>query len=322
MTYATEREIEDYLTANPEEIEPGLTLIARQPKIGSGRADLIGIDKDGRLVIVELKADALARDAVAQAVEYAAWFHNAGFDDITNAIASSPHFEHIEPIANLPEWYRTHFSGRNVNSLFPPRIVLVGDDPDSTTQRIVEFLVEHGIRIKFLNSNSLEANAPRAPALEVKQPLRCQPPRTSGTNEERLDQNIDHYGVSELFSVAHAMLTDQLPNLTPVVYPVGIFYVIQEDGRKTNYIGLDVNRSDKGSINLIVFKDASNLIGSDALAPLRSVLNEQPGSDGFYKGFDTLFKITSLEQWGQHRPAIAVLAANLNSKLQAEQNLR
>ena len=58
MTYATEHEIEDYLTANPEEIEPGLTLIARQPKVGS--------DKDGRRVIVELKADALARNAVAQ----------------------------------------------------------------------------------------------------------------------------------------------------------------------------------------------------------------------------------------------------------------
>ena len=67
----TELALEDLLVRNPEMLEPGLQLVGRQTPTETGWLDLLGVDRDGRLVVYELKRGTLARDAVTQVLDYA-----------------------------------------------------------------------------------------------------------------------------------------------------------------------------------------------------------------------------------------------------------
>jgi RecB family endonuclease NucS len=55
-----ERELEDVLKKNPEQIEKGLKLIANQVITPKGRIDLLCVDKEGVLTIVELFSSLVA----------------------------------------------------------------------------------------------------------------------------------------------------------------------------------------------------------------------------------------------------------------------
>ena len=64
--------LEETLVANPDLLLPGLRLVGRQTPTAGGPLDLLGVDEDGRLSLFELKRGTLTRDAVAQAIDYAA----------------------------------------------------------------------------------------------------------------------------------------------------------------------------------------------------------------------------------------------------------
>jgi len=73
-----EKHLEGWLEKSPWAItgEP-IIWIGRQPKSPVEYTtifpDLVGIDKDGNFIIVELKKGRAPRDVVAQLMEYAAW---------------------------------------------------------------------------------------------------------------------------------------------------------------------------------------------------------------------------------------------------------
>ena len=62
----TERSLEDVLVRNPDMLMPGLTLVGRQMPTDSGSLDLLGVDKDGRLVVFELKRGKPTRDVLSR----------------------------------------------------------------------------------------------------------------------------------------------------------------------------------------------------------------------------------------------------------------
>ena len=69
-------EYEQWLEANPGGIlEDGpLLIIGRQVPTDLGNSiDLLGVDREGNVVVVELKRDRTPRDVVGQALEYAAF---------------------------------------------------------------------------------------------------------------------------------------------------------------------------------------------------------------------------------------------------------
>ncbi len=71
-----EADLEQWLEANPGGIlEDGpLLIIGRQVPTDLGKSiDLLGVDREGNVVVVELKRDRTPRDVVAQALEYAAF---------------------------------------------------------------------------------------------------------------------------------------------------------------------------------------------------------------------------------------------------------
>lgn len=67
----TEREMEDLIWEHPEKfLNEALIQFQRQPTSSIGRADLIFLDRIGRLIVIELKRDTLGRDALPQIVDY------------------------------------------------------------------------------------------------------------------------------------------------------------------------------------------------------------------------------------------------------------
>lgn len=68
-----ESELESILRKDPEQLEGGLIILTGQRKTGEkGRLDLLGVDPDGRIVVIELKAKEDDRQ-LQQALDYYDW---------------------------------------------------------------------------------------------------------------------------------------------------------------------------------------------------------------------------------------------------------
>lgn len=70
LLHVDEHELYEVIWENPGLIEEGLRLLARQRKAGEGRADFIGVDRNGRRVVVEVKRVAADEGSVKQIYKY------------------------------------------------------------------------------------------------------------------------------------------------------------------------------------------------------------------------------------------------------------
>ena len=68
--YASEKDMQKAILKKPSLIEPGLRLITYEKKVEPGFVDVYGIDRDGRLVVIEIKRKTAGRDAALQLANY------------------------------------------------------------------------------------------------------------------------------------------------------------------------------------------------------------------------------------------------------------
>lgn len=68
--YASEEDMHKAILAEPMLLEEGLQLISYEKKIEPGFVDVYGVDKDGRLVVVEVKRKTAGKEAVYQLARY------------------------------------------------------------------------------------------------------------------------------------------------------------------------------------------------------------------------------------------------------------
>jgi RecB family endonuclease NucS len=69
-----ERDVEEFIAANLDELEPGLTLKDRQLATDARRIDILASDRAGRPVIIELKVGTAGDSAVGQLARYLGWW--------------------------------------------------------------------------------------------------------------------------------------------------------------------------------------------------------------------------------------------------------
>ena len=138
------------LVKNPDMLMPGLTLVGRQTPTDTGPLDLLGIDEDGRLVVFELKRDKPTRDAVAQAIDYCSYLESLPRNDITDYIEQNSGTKGIYKFDDLVEWYYENHREKELSSLRPTKIVIVGLGTDVVAQRMVGFLSKSGVEISLL----------------------------------------------------------------------------------------------------------------------------------------------------------------------------
>lgn len=101
-----ERVLEDWIEGNPHMLLEGenIAIFARQPRTGFDKyLDLLGIDKTGATVIIELKRGETPRDVVAQTLEYAAWVDSLTLDQLDEMARhyAERHNGSVEGLAHL-----------------------------------------------------------------------------------------------------------------------------------------------------------------------------------------------------------------------------
>ena len=132
-------DLEPWLESNPGILGPDIVIIGRQSMSKSGPIDLLGIDKTGNVVIVEIKRDKLPREALAQAIDYA-------------SDAAEWTIEKLGEICseycgrNLEETLTEAFPDADVENLSindTQRIILVGFSVGSALERMIEWLSDN-----------------------------------------------------------------------------------------------------------------------------------------------------------------------------------
>jgi hypothetical protein len=137
-------DLESWLETDPSIIRPGLRIIGRQVPTRSGPLDLLAIDRTGSVIVIELKRDRLPREALAQAIDYAADVATWSLEKLGEVCASYSG-EVLEDVLGQA------FPDIDLESLTingAQRIVLVGFALESALERMIEWLSEaYGVAI-------------------------------------------------------------------------------------------------------------------------------------------------------------------------------
>lgn len=139
-----ESRIETWLAKDISLLDRDLLVIGRQ--VGTdhgGTIDLLCIDRNGDLVIVELKRDQTPRTITAQALDYASWVHELSADRITTIAA-----QHLGD-DGLAKAFSKRFGVDLPDALNGDhRMIVVGSEIDAASERIITYLNDvHGVNI-------------------------------------------------------------------------------------------------------------------------------------------------------------------------------
>ncbi|MDE0357478.1 MAG: endonuclease NucS [Gammaproteobacteria bacterium] len=147
-----ESTLEEWLEANPGGIleEGGLLVVGRQVVTNlGGYIDLLGVDREGNAVVVELKRDRTPRDIIAQALEYASYVETLDFEDLEGLLRSH---ENNESLA-LAKRHRDCFgldSAETVAFNKDQRVVVVGQHIAPGIKQTASFLARKGLGVTCL----------------------------------------------------------------------------------------------------------------------------------------------------------------------------
>ena len=111
-----------------------------------GYIDLLGLDRQGNVVVVELKRDRTPRDAISQALEYATFAADLDAQRLEAMLRSYRKNESL----NLTEFHRKYFNFDHddiVSFNEDQRIVIVGQQITPGIKQTVEFLNTKGLRV-------------------------------------------------------------------------------------------------------------------------------------------------------------------------------
>jgi hypothetical protein len=136
---ALERQLEDYIEADPMLLGERLLIVGRQvPTAHGGFIDLLAIDAEGVVHVLELKRDKTPRDVVAQTLDYGSWVAELGRTEIVDLYrrhrgggAFDEAFAEFFNVDSAPDEI-------NASQVF----TIVAASVDSATERIVRFLNE------------------------------------------------------------------------------------------------------------------------------------------------------------------------------------
>jgi len=129
-------DLEPWLASNPEIIGTDIMIIGRQVMTKSGPIDMLGVDKSGNTVIIEIKRAELPRETLAQAIDYAsnvAEWTSEKLSEIYSSYTSKAFgesFNEAFPDVDL----------ENVNLNSTQRILLVGFSIGASLERMIEWL--------------------------------------------------------------------------------------------------------------------------------------------------------------------------------------
>jgi hypothetical protein len=147
-----EEVLETWIENNPEKIlEDGkLLIIGRQVATDlGGYIDLLGVDREGSVVVLELKRDRTPRETLAQAMEYAAFAESLSSEQLDSIFLT--YME--EEGANLALYHKEYFKLTDDEAVVfnqDQRIVIVGQKITAEIQQTSRFMRKKGLRVTCL----------------------------------------------------------------------------------------------------------------------------------------------------------------------------
>lgn len=152
-----EERLEKWLESDISMISTNLLIIGRQVETHFGGViDLLCIEENGTTVIIELKRDKTPREITAQVLDYASWVQGLSAEQIQN-IADDYFKKNVEGPLTFEEAYVKKFDKDLPDSINEEhKMLVVGSEIDSSSQRIINYLSEKGIGINALTFNYFE----------------------------------------------------------------------------------------------------------------------------------------------------------------------
>ncbi len=137
-------DLEEWIASNPSIISNDVVIIGRQVTTRSGPLDLLGMDKHGNTVIIELKRDKLPREALAQAIDYASDIAEWGVEKLSS-VCTQYTGKSLEDYLteSFPE---LSLESTNINET--QRILLVGFGIEGSLERMINWLSDsYGVHV-------------------------------------------------------------------------------------------------------------------------------------------------------------------------------
>ena len=144
-----EATLEDWLEQNSNGIleDSGVLVIGRQVRTSlDGVIDLLGVDRQGDLVVIELKRDKTPRETIAQALEYASFIEGLDYEGLEGICRSYLKGETL----NLTRMHRDHFNLESDDAITfnrDQRMVIVGQRITPEIKQSALFLGSKGVRV-------------------------------------------------------------------------------------------------------------------------------------------------------------------------------
>ena len=195
--------LEDWLENNPDDIlEDGrLLIIGRQVTTNlGGFVDLLAIDRQGDVVVIEIKRDRTPRDTLAQALEYASFAEKLGYEQLEAIWRVYSGDDGV----NLAQYHKEYFSLTSDEATVfnrDQRIVIVGQAITPEIRQTATFLREKGIRVTCLEFSFFESNdGQRLLSTEIvvgKEPVTMRKISTASlpvVSEEEFIESLDGFG--------------------------------------------------------------------------------------------------------------------------------
>ena len=152
--------LEDWLESNPDGIveDGSVLIIGRQLQTNfGGYIDLVAIDRQGDVVVSELKRNKTPRETIAQALEYATFTERLDTTQLEAILRSYLNDESL----SLAEYHSEYFELPQEEAVAfnkNQRIVIVGQHVTSDIRQTATFLRSKGIRITCLEFTFFQSN--------------------------------------------------------------------------------------------------------------------------------------------------------------------
>ena len=153
--------LESWLENNPEGIvEDGKLLIIGRQVITNlgGIIDLLALDRQGNVVVLELKRDRTPRDTLAQALEYASFAESLDSIQLENILRKYQNDDGL----SLADYHHKYFElsvDEAVSFNKDQRIVIVGQTITEEIRQTSTFLRKKNVRVTCLEFSFFEANS-------------------------------------------------------------------------------------------------------------------------------------------------------------------
>ena len=154
--------LQKWLEANPDGIlEDGRLLIIGREVLTDlgGFIDLLGLDRQGNVVVVELKRDRTPRDTIAQALEYAAYAERLDADALERILRT---YEDSWP--GLADRHRKYFDLDEAEAVAfnkDQRLVIVGQTVTPQIRQTATFLQSKGVDVTCVEFTFFQADGGR-----------------------------------------------------------------------------------------------------------------------------------------------------------------